>query len=51
MGLPTDVLEIEPCSAASFDGTVRPLADELQHSTATVTVSAVDPLIAVRPRD
>lgn len=48
-GLPTDVLEIEPGGPASFDGQVRPLADELPAATATVTVSAVDPMIAVRP--
>jgi saccharopine dehydrogenase-like NADP-dependent oxidoreductase len=47
-GLPTDVLEIEPGGAASFDGTVGPLADEVAKATATVTVSAVDPMIAVR---
>ena len=52
IGLPTEVLEIEPDSAASFDGTVRDLADELELSTATVTVSAADPMIAVRrPRE
>lgn len=47
MGLPTDVLEIEPGSAASFDGTVRPLDEEIAASTATVTVSAANPMIAV----
>ena len=50
IGLPTEYLEIEPGSAASFDGEVRSLDEELAHSTATVTVSAVDPMIAVRPR-
>jgi saccharopine dehydrogenase-like NADP-dependent oxidoreductase len=50
MGLPTDYLEIEPGSAASFDGTVRDLASEIEASTATVTVSAADPMIAVRPQ-
>jgi saccharopine dehydrogenase-like NADP-dependent oxidoreductase len=49
MGLPTDFLEIEPGSAASFNGTVGPLDAEMQRATATVTVSAVDPMIAVRP--
>ena len=50
MGLPTEYLEIEPGSDASFDGTVRDLASEIEASTATVTVSAADPMIAVRPR-
>jgi saccharopine dehydrogenase-like NADP-dependent oxidoreductase len=49
MGLPTDYLEIEPGSAASFDGDVRDLESEIAASTATVTVSAADPMIAVRP--
>jgi saccharopine dehydrogenase-like NADP-dependent oxidoreductase len=43
IGLPTDVLEIEPGSAASFDGEVRDLETELAESTATVTVSAARP--------
>ncbi len=50
IGLPTEYLEIEPGSAASFDGEVRSLDEELARSTATVTVSAADPMIAVRPR-
>jgi saccharopine dehydrogenase-like NADP-dependent oxidoreductase len=50
-GLPTDYLEIEPASAASFDGTVRGLDEELAHSTVTVTVSAARPMIAVNPTD
>jgi saccharopine dehydrogenase-like NADP-dependent oxidoreductase len=49
IGLPTDILELEPGSAASFDGTVRSLEEELARSTATVTVSAADPMIAVNP--
>jgi saccharopine dehydrogenase-like NADP-dependent oxidoreductase len=49
MGLPTDYMEIAPGSAASFDGTVRDLESEIENSTATVTVSAADPMIAVRP--
>ncbi len=48
MGLPTEYLEIAPGSEASFDGEVRGLAEELANSTATVTVSAADPMIAVR---
>lgn len=43
IGLPTDVLEIEPGSAASFDGEVRDLETELAESTATITVSAARP--------
>ena len=49
MGLPTDVKEIEPGSKASFNGTVRDLATELAESTATVTVSAANPRIALDP--
>jgi saccharopine dehydrogenase-like NADP-dependent oxidoreductase len=49
MGLPTEYLEIEPGSGGSFDGEVRDLAAEIAGSTATVTVSAADPMIAVRP--
>jgi len=48
MGLPTDVMEIDPASGASFQGEVGELADEIAASTATVTVSAADPMIAVR---
>jgi saccharopine dehydrogenase-like NADP-dependent oxidoreductase len=50
-GLPTEYLEIEPGSAASFHGEVGPLEDEVLAARATVTVSAVDPMIAVRPAD
>ncbi|MGR9051730.1 MAG: saccharopine dehydrogenase family protein [Gammaproteobacteria bacterium] len=50
IGLPTEVKEIEPNSDLSFDGTVRALEEELSESTATVTVSAADPMIAVRPK-
>lgn len=42
-GLPTEIAEIEPGSAASFDGAVRDLETELEESTATVTVSAARP--------
>jgi saccharopine dehydrogenase-like NADP-dependent oxidoreductase len=48
IGLPTEFQEIEPNSAASFHGEVRSLEEELADSTATVTVSAADPMIAVR---
>lgn len=50
IGLPTEFQEIEPDSAASFRGEVRGLAEELANSTATVTVSAADPMIAVRKK-
>jgi saccharopine dehydrogenase-like NADP-dependent oxidoreductase len=50
MGLPTEYLEIEPGSGHSFDGEVRDLETEIAASTAMVTVSAADPMIAVRPR-
>jgi saccharopine dehydrogenase-like NADP-dependent oxidoreductase len=48
MGLPTDYLELDPGGAASFDGAVRDIDTEIAASTATVTVSAADPMIAVR---
>ncbi len=48
MGLPTDIREIEPGGPASFDGTVGDVAEEIARSTATVTVSAADPMVAVR---
>ncbi len=47
IGLPTDIKEIEPGSKESFNGTVRELETELAESTATVTVSAANPMIAV----
>jgi len=47
IGLPTDVKEIKPGSAASFNGTVGKLEDELKKSTATVTVSAANPIVAI----
>jgi saccharopine dehydrogenase-like NADP-dependent oxidoreductase len=50
IGLPTEVKEIKPDSKYSFDGKVRALAKELADSTATVTVSAANPMIAVAPR-
>jgi saccharopine dehydrogenase-like NADP-dependent oxidoreductase len=50
IGLPTEVKELNPDSADSFNGTVRDLATELAESVATVTVSAADPMIAVRPK-
>ncbi|MFO1422124.1 MAG: saccharopine dehydrogenase family protein [Candidatus Competibacteraceae bacterium] len=50
IGLPTDVKEIEPGGQGTFDGTVRDLETELAESTATVTVSAANPMIALAPR-
>ena len=50
IGLPTEVKEIKPDSKHSFDGTVRALDEELLESTATVTVSAANPMIALSPR-
>ena len=49
IGLPTEVREIKPDSKHSFDGTVRELEEELAESTATVTVSAANPMIALAP--
>jgi saccharopine dehydrogenase-like NADP-dependent oxidoreductase len=46
IGLPTDVKEIKPGSKDSFNGTVRDLDAELAESTATVVVSAANPMIA-----
>lgn len=49
IGLPTEVLELEPGAASSFNGTVGPIADEIARATATVTVAAADPMIALDP--
>jgi saccharopine dehydrogenase-like NADP-dependent oxidoreductase len=48
MGLPTTTLEIDPEGPGRFDGTVRSLPEEIAGSHSTVTVSAADPMIAVR---
>jgi saccharopine dehydrogenase-like NADP-dependent oxidoreductase len=50
LGLPTEFLEMTP-GADAFDGEVGELADEIGRATATVTVSAADPMIAVNSRD
>jgi len=50
IGLPTEVKEIEPGSKWSFDGTVRDLDEEIAAATATVKVSAADPMISVAPQ-
>lgn len=51
MGLPTDIVELDPDSPTVFDGTVGPLDEEIARASATVTVSAADPMIAVRRPD
>jgi saccharopine dehydrogenase-like NADP-dependent oxidoreductase len=51
MGLPTETLEIDPGGEARFDGTVGPLATEIDNAVTTVTISAADPMIAVRGSD
>jgi len=51
MGLPTEVLEIDPQGPAHFDGTVGALAAEIANAVVTTTISAADPMIAVRPAD
>ncbi len=52
IGLPTEIKEIAPGGKDSFDGAVGSLEEELARSTATVTVSAANPMIALasRPR-
>jgi saccharopine dehydrogenase-like NADP-dependent oxidoreductase len=47
IGLPTDVKEIIPGSKDSFNGEVRDIEVEIAEATATVTVSAANPMIAV----
>ena len=47
IGLPTDIKEIKPGGKDSFNGTVMNLKKELAESTATVTVSAANPMIAL----
>jgi saccharopine dehydrogenase-like NADP-dependent oxidoreductase len=49
IGLPTEVLELEPGATTSFDGEVGPLEVEIERAAVTVTVSAADPMRAVRP--
>ncbi len=50
IGLPTEFKEIKPGSEGSFNGAVRDLQQELAESTATVTVSAANPMIALAPK-
>lgn len=47
IGLPTQIKEIVPNSSESFNGMVRDLEQELTESTATVTVSAANPMLAI----
>ncbi len=49
IGLPTEILELEPGAPTGFDGEVGSLEEEMARSTVTVTVSAADPMRAVRP--
>jgi len=49
MGLPTETLELDPADPDRFDGTVRDLATEIDDAVAHVSVSAADPMRAVRP--
>jgi hypothetical protein len=49
MGLPTEIREIDPHGPEHFDGTVGPLAREIDNAVVHTTVSAADPMIAVRP--
>jgi saccharopine dehydrogenase-like NADP-dependent oxidoreductase len=51
MGLPTEIVEIDPHGPQHFDGTVGPLDAEIANAVATVRVSAADPMIAVRGPD
>jgi saccharopine dehydrogenase-like NADP-dependent oxidoreductase len=48
MGLPTEVLELDPADPGRFDGTVRDLATEVDEAVATVRVSAADPMRTLR---
>ncbi len=50
IGLPTEIREIQVGGQDSFDGTIKSLEEELLNSTATVTVSAANPMIAVKPK-
>ncbi len=49
IGLPTETLEIKPGSRLSFDGTVKDIKKEIAAATATVTISAANPMIAIHP--
>ena len=49
MGLPTEIREIDPDGPEHFDGTVGPLAQEIADAVVTTTISAADPMLAVRP--
>lgn len=47
IGLPTEVKEIPPDSRESFNGSVRDIELEIAEATATVTVSAANPRLAL----
>lgn len=47
IGLPTEIKEITPGSKDSFNGEVRDIEVEISEATATVTISAANPMIAV----
>jgi hypothetical protein len=49
MGLPTEIREIDPNGPEHFDGTVGPLPREIDNAVVHTTVSAADPMLAVRP--
>ena len=48
IGLPTEIREIKPDSALSFNGEIGDLHKEMAAATSTVTISAADPMVAVR---
>ena len=50
LGLPTQIKEIKPHGPHSFDGRVMEVQKEIDGATATVTISAANPMIAVTPK-
>ena len=50
LGLPTQIKEIKTRSPLSFDGRVMDVRKEIAAATATVTISAANPMIAVAPK-
>ncbi len=48
IGLPAAIKEINPDSLESFEGTVGTLEEEIANAGVTCTVSAVDPMLALR---
>lgn len=49
IGLPTDIMELDPARPEVFDGTVKDIKEEIAAATATVVVSAANPMIAISP--